>query len=206
LLKFLVERTLILAAISHDLRLSLTRLELAAEAHASAAIGEEIAHMRSMVESTLALATDAVASRQAIDLAALLISIADDCADAGNDCCYEGPDHCVIVGHLVSLRRALWNVVDNALKYGDAAQLTLSCAVPAVCLTITDNGPGIRPDLVEEAFAPFRRLDSARSGNIPGSGLGLTIARDVIHGHGGMIAIRPAHPHGTCVEITLPAA
>jgi signal transduction histidine kinase len=210
LLRFVDDRTQILAAISHDLRSSLTRLRLAAEplvkGDEKSALLAEIADMQSMIESTLAFASGEarIAPNQSTDVAALLISLADEECDAGRRCTYDGPNHVEAMAHPTSLKRAFRNVVDNAIKYGTSAHIGLSVEPDALVVNVDDEGPGIPIDRKEDAFAPFRRLDPARGQNVPGAGLGLTIARDVVQSHGGTIDLLNRDGGGFSVRISLP--
>ena len=207
LLLFVDERTQMLAAISHDLRSSLTRLRLLIGDEGGGSerrpIVAEIDDMEAMLVSTLAFATGEarLAPSQLTDVAALLISLVDEATDAGHACTYDGPDHVVTKAHPVSMKRALRNLIDNAIKYGGLARVRLRASEGTVHIVVEDDGPGIPPDRMEEAFAPFRRLDPARTG--PGAGLGLTIARDVVLSHGGTIALDQAQSGGLAVTVTL---
>ena len=162
--------------------------------------------MQSMLESTLAFATGeaSLAPSQPLDVAALLISLVDGAADLGRPCDYRGPDHCETVGHPVSLKRAFSNLIDNAVKYGGAAHVSLTDGPTSLRVTIVDDGTGIPPALMEEAFLPFRRLDPSRSGELRGAGLGLTIARDAVHSHGGAIRLGNGARSGLVVTVELP--
>lgn len=210
LLSFVTERTQMLAAISHDLRTSLTRMRICAEQLDAEddrnAIMSEISDMTAMVDTTLAFASGETseATNQSMDLAALLISLVDEATDKGLDCSYVGPDHLEIVGRLIPLKRAFRNLIDNAVKYGSVARVDLKASHDRVEIGINDNGPGIPEDRIEEAMAPFRRLDQSRSAEIPGTGLGLTIVRDVISSHGGAITFRTEHGRGFTVTVLLP--
>lgn len=210
LLRFVDDRTQMLAAISHDLRSSLTRMRFAiddiADAHQTAAIMSEIADMQSMLDSTLAFASGEARAlpSQLTDIAALLISIVDEASDKGHPCIYEGPDHVETMGHPVSLKRAFRNLIDNGVKYGGSVQVALAVKPDMLTISIIDDGPGIPISRIEEAFAPFRRLDTARGAKIPGAGLGLTIARDVIQSHGGTISVGNKIERGLRVLIELP--
>jgi len=207
LLRFVDDRTQMLGAISHDLRSCLTRLRVTAETgsknETERILLREIDEMTVMLESTLAFARGEAhrSPSQAIDVAALLISVVDDAVDAGQDAYYAGPDHVEIWGVPVSLKRAFRNLIDNAVKYGGVARVSLDVNEGIVRVVIADDGPGIAPERVDEALMPFRRLDNARSGTIPGAGLGLTIAQDVILSHGGTLAFRNAAPLGLRVEV-----
>lgn len=212
LLRFDAERTQMLAAMSHDLGSALTRLRLAVEPgegrEPDPAVLREIEDMQAMVESTLAFASGEAqpGARQPTDIAALLITLVDHACDLGRPCSYRGPDHAGAPGHPPALRRAFWNIIDNAVKYGRTAKVDLSVTPGEVCVEIADEGPGIPADKREEAFAPFRRLDPARGGGQRGVGLGLTIARDVVAGHGGSIAMCTGAAGGLVVRVTLPRA
>jgi signal transduction histidine kinase len=108
------------------------------------------------------------------------------------------------MAHPTSLKRAFRNVVDNAIKYGTSAHIGLSVEPDALVVNVDDEGPGIPIDRKEDAFAPFRRLDPARGQNVPGAGLGLTIARDVVQSHGGTIDLLNRDGGGLSVRISLP--
>jgi len=216
LLQLVDDRAQMLAAISHDLRSALMRRRIAAEDCAGEAerqaIVAEIEDMPAMVESTLTFASGEarMTPSRHTDVAALLISLVDDAADSGRRCSYAGPDHAELMAHPIALERVFSNLIDNALKYGGAARVhpaSQDRAGPAgrLLIRIEDDGPGIPPHLAEDVFTPFRRIDPARSNDVPGVGLGLTIARDVIRSHGGAIALRCASGRGLVVEVALPA-
>ena len=211
LFRLLDDRTQMLAAISHDLRSALTRLRIAAEycqgEAERQAVVTEVEDMQSMVESTLAFASGEarMTPTRQTDLATLLISLVDEAMDSGRPCTYDGPDHAELMAHPVALKRAFWNLIDNAVKYGGTARVHLSKQDERLFVRIEDDGPGIPAALAEDAFTPFRRLDPARSNNVPGVGLGLTIARDVVRSHGGSIALRSTDRSGLAVDVLFPA-
>ncbi|SFJ28379.1 sensor histidine kinase [Bradyrhizobium sp. cf659] len=210
LLSFVKERTQMLAAISHDFRSSLMRMRIAAEQLDAEddcnAMMSEISDMTAMVDTTLAFASGETteATTQPMDLAALLISLVDEATDNRHDCSYDGPDHLEIVGRLISLKRAFRNLIDNAVKYGAVARVKLTAGGQHIEVGISDDGPGIPDDRTDEAMAPFRRLDHARSAKIPGTGLGLAIVRDVVLSHGGSIGFKTDDGTGFTVTILLP--
>lgn len=211
LMRFVDERTQILAAISHDLRTPLTRMRLVAEyvpdVEQRRQLEREIVEMEAMIEATLTFAAhDSVPeARQATDLAAVLISLCDARSDAGDVIAYEGPDHLVLTCQPIAMRRAIANLVDNAVKYGDTAHIALRRAGDRAIVEIRDKGPGIAPDQTEKAFAPFRRLETSRNRDTGGVGLGLTIARDVVRAHGGEIELFNIDPLGLLVRLQLPS-
>ncbi len=203
-------RTMMLAAISHDLRTLLTRLRLRAEfigdSEQQAKAVADLDTMQSMLDSTLAFAREDAADepRTATDLGALVQSLCDDCTDAGQRvaCTSTGPT--VVTCAPQEIRRALRNILDNAIKYGSEAEVRVSGADDGVMVEIADRGPGIPAHQREEAFDPFHRLDPARSHETSGSGLGLTVARSVIRRHGGTITMTDRTGGGLVVTVDLP--
>ena len=193
--KFVDERMQMLAAISHDLRTPLTRLRLYAETVPNEAqrsqILSDITDMETMVATSLAFMSDDIhrEAYSAVDLASLIISQCDNFVDAGRNVTYTGPDHAQLTCRPVALRRAFSNLIDNGCKYGGEVRVTLTDHGAKLTIDIRDNGPGIPPDQVERAFAPFQRLETSRNRETGGTGLGLTIARDVVVSHGGDIQL-----------------
>ncbi len=209
--RFLDERTHMLAAISHDLRSGLTGLRLDAEELADGEAKEHLVagmeDMERMISATLAFAGDELKGEPAhlIDLAALLISLCDNFSDRNCAASYSGPDHLFALCQPVAIKRAFANLIDNAIKYGGCARVTLSNSGGRAAVSIADDGPGIAPDKAELAFQPFRRLDASRNRDTGGVGLGLTIARDIIQSHGGEIALGvPPQGRGLEVRASLP--
>ncbi len=213
--RFVEDRTFMLTAIGHDLRTPITRLKLRAEYmeddEQRVKMLADLDEMEAMVAATLAFGRDVTNSEAAtrIDLPSLLRTILDEAGDGAPDqadsLAYQGPDHLAIKARPLSLKRALVNLVNNALKYGDAARITL---IPKdagmVNITIEDNGPGIPNSHIETVFEPFRRLETSRNRETGGSGLGLSIARNIIRAHGGDILLQNAANGGLKVSVTLP--
>jgi signal transduction histidine kinase len=208
--RFVDERTHMLAAISHDLRTPLTRLRLFAEfvgdQQQRALVLNDIEEMEQMLRASLAFASDEARREphSRVDVAALLISLCDTVSDAGGQVSYRGPDHAELPCQPSAIRRALSNLIDNACKYGEEARVSLSEHADTIEIIIADRGPGIPADQVELAFTPFRRLEGSRNRESGGVGLGLSIARDVVHGHGGSIALESNQPAGLLVRVRLP--
>lgn len=205
------DRTLMLAAVAHDLRTALTRLRLRLEMIEDegerARAAADLDTMRRMLDETLAFARDEAAeeTREPVDVAALLQTMADDAADAGQPVAYHGPDRLVFPIRPVAFRRALANLVDNAVRYGERAGLRLGGSAAGLELRIEDAGPGIPKDRREDVFEPFFRLEPSRSRATGGTGLGLAVARSVIHRHGGVIAFDDPPGGGFAVVVSLPA-
>jgi signal transduction histidine kinase len=119
---------------------------------------------------------------------------------------YLGPDRLRFACRPVALRRALANLVDNAVKYGREAQVRLQAERDTIRLTIEDRGPGIPAAAREQVFQPFFRLEPSRSRATGGTGLGLAVARTIVHRHGGEITLDDRSGGGLVVGVTLPAA
>ncbi|WP_374373229.1 sensor histidine kinase [Dongia sp.] len=194
--RFVDDRTQMLAAISHDLGTPLTRMRLLAEELTDPRQREQvlsdIAEMEVMIKTSLLFARDDAQQEPhvTVDLASLAISLCDGMSDAGQMASYHGPDHATLPCRPVAIRRALANLIDNGCKYGGHVTVTLSEAPDAVTIAIADAGPGIPENEIEAAFKPFHRLEASRNRATGGTGLGLTIARDIIHGHGGSLTLR----------------
>lgn len=208
--RFVEDRTQMLAAISHDLRTMLTRFRLRAdyiddeEQRTKALV--DLAQMQEMLNATLSLARDEASKepRTAVDLSSLLQTLCDDFADAGDHVAYNGPDRVTLACRPAALRRAIANLIDNAVKYGGRAEVGLRDGTAEVELRIADCGPGIPADLREKVFAPFYRIEESRSRETGGTGLGLALARNIVRGHGGEIILEERAGGGLVVRVLLP--
>jgi signal transduction histidine kinase len=206
--KFVTDRTNMLAAISHDLRTPLTRLRLRAEMlpdeSLRAKMLKDIRAMDVMIASSLAYITQerSVEPMENIDLAALLQTLSDDFSDAGFDVAYVGPLHCAAVCRPQALERALNNLVDNAIKFGESATLVLDSAGESLVVDVEDDGPGIPDREKDDVLKPFYRIDGARGEG--GVGLGLAIANTIVQGHGGALQLLDRQPRGLCARVSLP--
>ncbi len=208
--KLVQTRTQTLAAVSHDLKTPLTRMRLRVEALGNPAQAEgliaDIRDMERMLDQTLAhLRGDRKDEElRPLDLAAMLTTLADDATDRGANAVLESEGPAVIEGRPLALKRAFGNLIDNALKYGASARIAWQAEADMLVVTITDEGPGIPEERMEEMFEPFTRLETSRSQETGGYGLGLSIARDVIHGHGGQIGLSNRADGGLIVTVSLP--
>ena len=207
----MAQRTQMLASVSHDLRTPITRLRLRAEfvgdEQLRRLILRDLKQMDGLVHSALSFIRDRVVVRAParLDLASLLRTICDEFSDLGCQTVYRGPDHVVIDGHEDELRRAVSNLVENAVNVGAAATVGLSVAGDGVEITVDDDGPGIPSTMVEEMLQPFRRGPDERTGGKPtGFGLGLPIVQAIVHNQGGTLTIANRKPRGLCCRIALP--
>ena len=206
------DRTQMLAAISHDLRTPITRLKLRAESvqdpPLAGKIITDINEMEYMINSILVFAKHDYQNEalETIDLNALLATICDDMIDTGHKVHFQELDtRLSFKGRLNALKRALTNLIENAVKYGNEAWVELSHAKEHIQIKITDNGPGIAEAELEKVFLPFYRANQARTPDRGGTGLGLSVARDIIHAHGGEIRLmNRLDQQGLCVLVNLP--
>ncbi len=214
--RFVEDRTFLLTAIGHDLRTPITRLKLRAEymedEEQRTKMLADLDEMEAMVAATLAFGRDSTATAPLVrlDLASLLRTILDEAADGAPQHAaaldFAGPDHLPITARPLALKRAFTNLIGNALKYGDAAHVTLHKPFKGqVRIDIDDVGPGIPPEEMERVFEPFHRLESSRNRETGGSGLGLSIARNILRAHGGDIQLINLPERGLRASVTLPA-
>jgi signal transduction histidine kinase len=203
-----------LAAISHDLRTPITSLRLRAEfiedEEIRTKILETLDDMQRMAEATLAFAREEAAQEDTrlVDLAALVDSVSADLADMGQDVTFAGAPRAPYLGRPSSLKRALRNLIENAVIYGKRARVALESTGEEWRIVIDDDGPGIADADFERVFAPFVRLEESRNPETGGVGLGMAISRSIVRGHGGDITLenRPAERGiaGLRVVIRLP--
>lgn len=192
LTRFVADRTRILAAVNHDLRSPLTAMridaELVEDEETRESLIASIDEMQAMAEATLNFA-EGLAGREAsevVDVPDWLETLASDKATPFE--LIDGPAMTVRIRPL-GLRRAVRNLVENAIRYGGGATVGWHRAGDDLVIEVTDHGPGIPEEELEEVFAPFHRLEASRSLETGGHGLGLAIARAIVRGHGGDIRL-----------------
>lgn len=210
-LRGLVEnRTRMLAAISHDLRTPLTLLRLRAENAGDAQERDKmlasIAEMDSMIGATLQFARDEATAepRRRTDLTALLTSVVDDLADAGFPVSLQPSPSVIYECQTGALKRALMNLLDNAVKYGKQARVAVGSTPEFIEITIDDEGPGIPEEELARVMQPFYRVEGSRSRETGGIGLGLAIAQSVVEAHGGKLTLSNRPTGGLRASVTLP--
>jgi signal transduction histidine kinase len=196
-LRQLIEnRTMMLAAISHDLRTQLTLLRLRAESTDNSEDRDRmlktIGEMEEMLSATLSCAREEakVEASRRVDVSALVSSIVDDMSDAGLAVGEGSIAPGVIVDcKPVALRRAITNLIDNAVKYGKRATVSVTTRSGTVEIDIDDEGPGIPEDQLAKALQPFYRVEASRNRDTGGIGLGLAIAASIAEAHGGSLKL-----------------
>lgn len=206
--RYVQDRTTMLAAISHDLRTPITSLRLRAEfvddADLKDKIIESLDDMQTMVESFLTFARQEVTDepQQNFDLVTMCTRMADDTVGMSFQ---SDKSECPCFGRRVSLQRALSNIVQNAIKYGGEARVSLHIQDKMATITVDDPGQGVPEDRLEDIFSPFVRLDNARSVLEGSVGLGLSIARSIIRKQGG--DVKPVNtPEGFRMIISIPGS
>ncbi|MFL0586532.1 HAMP domain-containing protein [Sphingomonas sp. ABOLG] len=203
-------RTQSLAAVGHDLRTPLARLRLRTESIPSdevrAAIGQDVSEMEAMIASLLAfLGGDSDPEKPtALDLAVLCATLVDDATDRGHEATYVGPDHFELRLRRLAMKRALTNLVENALHYGERVTVVLEPGDGVVTIRVMDDGPGIPENQMDAVLEPFVRLDPARGRDTVGFGLGLPIVVQAIAAEGGQLMLSNRASGGLVATVTLP--
>jgi len=203
------QRTEFLAGVSHDLRTPLTRMKLqlallndVAEAQS---LGSDIAEMERMVEGYLAFARgEGTEQPQSTDIAALLRDVVAQMRRDGLVIDLHVEEAMTLPLRREAMRRCLTNLIGNAGRHGEHVSVRAGRRRRAVEITIDDDGPGIPEDRREDVFRPFVRLEQSRNPATGGVGLGLSIARDVVHNHGGDLTLEDAPDGGLRARIWLP--
>ena len=213
--RFVQDRTFLLTAIGHDLRTPITRLKLRAEwmddEEQQRKMLMDLDELEGMVAATLAFGRDDANAEAptAFDMTELLRTILDEAGDArphlADQISYEGPGHQVVQARPAAMKRALTNLVLNALNYGGGARVTQQPPRDGVLtILIEDEGPGIPASELDRVFEPFHRLEASRNRETGGTGLGLPIARNILRAHGGDVVLANRAGAGVKAIVTLP--
>ena len=203
-------RTQALAAVSHDLKTPLTRLRMrldeVSNAETRQAIATDLAEMESMIDATLSYLRGDRSDEELrpVDVVAILGTISDDAQDAGAEVGLQSPRSIVVRGRHLALKRAITNIVQNAIKYGGRAAIVARAEHDKARITVEDDGPGIPEADMEAVFEPFTRVERSRNRDTGGFGLGLTIASEIIQAHGGTITLENRAEGGLRVTMLLP--
>lgn len=209
--RFVDDRTKMMAAIGHDLRTPLTTLRLRAEYVSDPELQGKILatvdEMQAMTEATLSFAKSEAAAEETrkVDIAALLGSLCEDLAELGHEVEFQESERISYRCRPDNLKRALRNLIENALRYAGKASVKVNKFPHAIEIMIDDDGPGIPVDEFEQVFTPFYRIETSRNRETGGVGLGLSIARAIARHHGGDIVLLPNNP-GLRAVVVLPVA
>ena len=206
------EKDVMLGAIGHDLKTPLAALRVRVESVEDEAERDKMAatidEMAIILDDILTLARlgKSGEAKQRSDIGALVESMVDEYVTADAPVVFAAPEQRILASvRPVLLRRALRNLIGNAVKHGGGAALSLEQTEGEMRLIITDEGPGISAGAIEDMFAPFARAEASRNRATGGSGLGLTIARAIARGHGGDVLLENREEGGLRAVIILPA-
>jgi len=204
-------RMRLVAAAGHDLRTPMTRMRLRTEFLPEEERHEWLADIDELdliADSAIRLVKEeaAGADRQAIPLAQLVWETVEELRQAEFKVKFHGAQAMTVRAGALALKRALRNLIINAATHGGGARVTLERQDGLAAILIEDDGPGIPDDLIEQMFEPFFRPDPARRRTVPGAGLGLAIAREIIERFGGRIEIANRPEGGLRQKVTLPIA
>ncbi|MFN3433095.1 MAG: ATP-binding protein [Sphingomonas sp.] len=208
--RLIADRTQALAAVGHDLRTPLARLRLRADGVADGATREaiqrDVGEMEAMVTSLLAFLGGGSDPERPVlsDVAVLCATLIDDVEDRGLPGIYDGPAHCEVTVRPSALKRALGNLVENALHYAGNVAIRLTSAAAGVTIAVEDDGEGIPDDQLRRVLEPFVRLDSARPRDTVGFGLGLPIVARIVEAEGGTLTLSNRAGGGLRAAIFLP--
>jgi len=210
LARYIRDRTRVLAAMSHDLKTPITRLRLRSELLGDPQMKEkftrDLDEMESMVGATLDFLRG-LENRETVkpvDIMALLESLQADLRETGSAVEIEGATVKPYPGEPQALKRCLGNLIENAVKYGQAARVLIDDNDARLEIRIQDRGPGLPPAELEKVFEPFYRVEGSRSRETGGTGLGLTIARGIAEAHSGRLSLRNREEGGLEATLQLP--
>ncbi len=210
LIRYIEDRDRILAAVSHDLKTPITRLRLRTELLDDSPLREkfqaDLDDMQRMAQASLDFLRGGEDREPIVpvDLNALLESVQEDAEDAGHEVGISGAARQLLRCRPLVLKRCLTHLVDNALNYGQCAEITVADTLERLTLIVRDRGPGIPAAELERVFEPFYRLEQSRSRDTGGVGLGLSIARNIARAHGGELSLRNHSQGGLEAVLELP--
>ncbi|RJF94288.1 sensor histidine kinase [Sphingomonas cavernae] len=207
--RYIRERTSVVGAIAHDLRTPLARLHFhlaSAPEHVRKAAEEEIRQMEQLIGTTLDFVDNESRPRvmEPLELGLLVEGVVDDFADMQHDVAIKHAEPITIDGDMILLKRLFTNLIDNAVKYGDAASVSVRREGEAAIVEIADKGAGMTDEHIARAFEPFFRGEPSRNRKTGGAGLGLSIVQSATEAHGGTVELKRLATGGMCARIALP--
>jgi len=210
LIAYLDDRTRVLAAMSHDLKTPITRLRLRAELLEDSVLKTKIAadleETQSMVDGALDYLRGAARDEpvKPVDVTALLESLQADMQVLGGEVTIEGAAAKPLAAKPQALKRCVWNLLDNAVKYGARARIAVDDDERRLRIRVLDEGPGIPAAEMDKVFEPFYRVESSRNRATGGTGLGLSIAKGIAEDHGGRLELSNRAEGGLEATLILP--
>ena len=206
--RFIEQRTLMLAGVSHDLRTPLTRLKLQIEMlsddKTNIELLSDVNEMQKMLENYLDFAEDVTREKATkTDLKKMINEIIDSESSKSKTIEFniKNDEPIFFECRTIAMKRCITNLLNNACSYGDRIRISLERKKDIIDISIEDNGPGIDKSDYDKAIKPFIRLDSSRNQNIPGSGLGLSISQDITSNHGGKLIMSKSNLGGLKVQL-----
>jgi len=206
--RFIEQRTLMLAGVSHDLRTPLTRLKLQIEMlsddKTNIELLSDVNEMQKMLENYLDFAEDVTREKATkTDLKKMINEIIDSESTKSKTIEFniKNDEPIFFECRTIAMKRCITNLLNNACSYGDRIRIALEKKKDVIDISIEDNGPGIDKSDYDKAIKPFIRLDSSRNQNIPGSGLGLSISQDITSNHGGKLIMSKSNLGGLKVQL-----
>lgn len=206
--RFIEQRTLMLAGVSHDLRTPLTRLklqlEMLADNKTNTELLSDVNEMQKMLENYLDFAEDVTKEKATkIDLNKMIKEIIENEAIENKKINLNTKNDKPIFFECrsIAMKRCITNLLNNACSYGNKINISLDKKKDIISISIEDDGPGINKKDYDKAVKPFIRLDSSRNQNIPGSGLGLSISQDITSNHGGKLVMSRSDMGGLKVQL-----
>jgi signal transduction histidine kinase len=202
------QRTL-LGSIAHDLRTPITALKIKSEFIADAELRERmntsLDELQAMTEAALEAARTGMSEEAAreVDVAALVESVCADLADMGSEVSFADGAAVKSACRVNEIRRASRNLIENAVRYGTRARVSVHEEGGRIAITVDDDGPGLKSEEIARVFDPFVRLEGSRNRETGGLGLGLTLARAIARGHGGDIVLGNRDGGGLRATMTL---
>ncbi|MFP3920402.1 MAG: ATP-binding protein [Dichotomicrobium sp.] len=203
------QRTTMLAGVSHDLRTVLTRfrlqLAMLGDRPEAENLNADIDEMQQMLEAYLAFSKgDAGEQPVEFDLVELLREVVDAAATHGKSVELDAPEAVALFARRNALKRAILNLAANATRFADTVVIRARRGPRSITVQVEDDGPGIPIEQREAVFRPFFGLDDSRNQDVKSTGLGLSIARDIVRGHGGDIMLGHSPLGGLKATIRLP--
>jgi len=208
--RYIEDRSQVLAAVSHDLKTPITRLRLRSALLQDEPLQErfnrDLDEMEQMVQATLDYLRGTESKEQPVpvNINALLGSLQDDAAELGWEMTLSGTRVAPYRGRPLALKRCLMNLIENAVRYGKAADVRLEESDRHLAVIVADRGQGVAEDDLETLFNPFYRGEASRARESGGTGLGLGIARNIARAHGGDVVLRRGSNGGLEAVVTLP--
>jgi signal transduction histidine kinase len=210
--RLIEDQRALLSAVGHDLRTPIAslriRTELVKDAELQARMLNSLGEMERLTEAALAAARggESGEATRPVDLPSLIEAVCDDMADTGIPVSFSTLPQARVDGRASELRRALRNLVENAVRYGGRASVSMAVDAAHAEINIDDEGPGIPEEKLAHVTKPFVRLEESRSVETGGHGLGLTIARAIAERHGGELILANRATGGLRATLKLPLA